>query len=223
MNEGFRQAADGVEIDVRLTSDKKIVCHHDKTALRTTGVDKKIAEMTLEEIKTLDCGSWFGKSWNQERVPELKDVLRVLPHKKEIFIEVKTNEEIVPFLLENIGREKVDMGRITIITFYPEVIRQIKKIDSCINCNLLIAFDYKEIEFEEIIDLLNSTGADGVGAQNHKKLNLDLIMTLKEMRKTIHVWTVNSAQEAEEYLKMGIDSITTNRPMYLRNNLEQFS
>jgi glycerophosphoryl diester phosphodiesterase len=62
-----------------------------------------------------------------------------------------------------------------------------------------------------------------VGAQNHKKLNLDLIMTLKEMRKTIHVWTVNSAQEAEEYLKMGIDSITTNRPMYLRNNLEQFS
>ena len=54
--------------------------------------------MTLEEVKSLDCGSWFGKAWKGERVPELKEILRALPRKKEIFIEVKTKEEIVPFL-----------------------------------------------------------------------------------------------------------------------------
>ena len=35
-----------------------------------------------------------------------------------------------------------------------------------------------------------------------------------------HVWTVDDVKSASEYLKIGIDSITTNRPLYLRNELE---
>ena len=34
------------------------------------------------------------------------------------------------------------------------------------------------------------------------------------------VWTVDDVKSANEYLKIGIDSITTNRPLYLRNELE---
>ena len=179
--------------------------------------------MTLEEVKSLDCGSWFGKAWKGERVPELKEILRALPRKKEIFIEVKTKEEIVPFLLENIDREKVDVECMTVISFFPEVIRKVKEIDPFIKCNLLIAFDYESINLQEIIDLVISTGADGVGAQNHKKLNLDFIMAIKEIRKTVHVWTVNSSLEAEEYLRIGIDSITTNKPIHIRNHLEKLN
>ena len=221
MIEGFQQLADGVEVDIRLTLDNKIVCHHDKSALRTTGIDRKIEDMSLEEIQSLDCGSWFGENWSDERIPELKDVLKSVPKDKEIYIEVKTKEEIVPFLLQDIDEQKLSIDQITVITFFPEVIREIKRRDANIKCNLLIAFDYKDIAVDEIIDLAVKINANGLGAQNHKRLNRQFIQSLKNTGKSVHVWTVNSRKEAEEYLKNGIDSITTNKPLYLRNHLEQ--
>tara|TARA_B100000902_G_scaffold399503_1_gene470659 strand:+ start:2247 stop:2924 length:678 start_codon:yes stop_codon:yes gene_type:complete len=219
--EGFQQLADGVEVDIRLTLDNKIVCHHDKSALRTTGIDRKIEDMSLEEIQSLDCGSWFGENWSDERIPELKDVLKSVPKDKEIYIEVKTKEEIVPFLLRDIDEQKLSIDQITVITFFPEVIREIKRRDANIKCNLLIAFDYKDIAVDEIIDLAVKIDANGLGAQNHKRLNRQFIQSLKDTGKSVHVWTVNSRKEAEEYLKNGIDSITTNKPLYLRNHLEK--
>ena len=221
MTEGFQQQADGVEVDIRLTLDNKIVCHHDKSALRTTGIDRKIEDMSLEEIQSLDCGSWFGENWSDERIPELKDVLKSVPKDKEIYIEVKTKEEIVPFLLQDIDEQKLSIDQITVITFFPEVIREIKRRDANIKCNLLIAFDYKDIAVDEIIDLAVKIDANGLGAQNHERLNRQFIQSLKNTGKSVHVWTVNSRKEAEEYLKNGIDSITTNKPLYLRNHLEQ--
>lgn len=221
MIEGFQQLADGVEVDIRLTLDNKIVCHHDKSALRTTGIDRKIEDMSLEEIQSLDCGSWFGENWSDERIPELKDVLKSVPKDKEIYIEVKTKEEIVPFLLRDIDEQELSIDQITVITFFPEVIREIKRRDANIKCNLLIAFDYKGIAVDEIIDLAVKIDANGLGAQNHKRLNGQFIQSLKNTGKSVHVWTVNSRKEAEEYLKNGIDSITTNKPLYLRNHLEQ--
>lgn len=221
MIKGFQQLADGVEVDIRLTLDNKIVCHHDKSALRTTGIDRKIEDMSLEEIQSLDCGSWFGENWSDERIPELKDVLKSVPKDKEIYIEVKTKEEIVPFLLQDIDEQKLSIDQITVITFFPEVIREIKRRDANIKCNLLIAFDYKDIAVDEIIDLAVKIDANGLGAQNHKRLNRQFIQSLKNTGKSVHVWTVNSRKEAEEYLKNGIDSITTNKPLYLRNHLEQ--
>lgn len=221
MIEGFQQLADGVEVDIRLTLDNKIVCHHDKSALRTTGIDRKIEDMSLEEIQSLDCGSWFGENWSDERIPELKDVLKSVPKDKEIYIEVKTKEEIVPFLLRDIDEQELSIDQITVITFFPEVIREIKRRDANIKCNLLIAFDYKDIAVDEIIDLAVKIDANGLGAQNHKRLNRQFIQSLKNTGKSVHVWTVNSRKEAEEYLKNGIDSITTNKPLYLRNHLEQ--
>lgn len=221
MIEGFQQLADGVEVDIRLTLDNKIVCHHDKSALRTTGIDRKIEDMSLEEIQSLDCGSWFGENWSDERIPELKDVLKSVPKDKEIYIEVKTKEETVPFLLRDIDEQELSIDQITVITFFPEVIREIKRRDANIKCNLLIAFDYKDIAVDEIIDLAVKIDANGLGAQNHKRLNRQFIQSLKNTGKSVHVWTVNSRKEAEEYLKNGIDSITTNKPLYLRNHLEQ--
>ena len=221
MIEGFQQLADGVEVDIRLTLDNKIVCHHDKSALRTTGIDRKIEDMSLEEIQSLDCGSWFGEHWSDERIPELKDVLKSVPKDKEIYIEVKTKEETVPFLLRDIDEQELSIDQITVITFFPEVIREIKRRDANIKCNLLIAFDYKDIAVDEIIDLAVKIDANGLGAQNHKRLNGQFIQSLKNTGKSVHVWTVNSRKEAEEYLKNGIDSITTNKPLYLRNHLEQ--
>ena len=96
----MKQKADGVEVDVRLTSDNRVICHHDKNTKRTTGENKLVAETTFKELKTLDCGNWFGKSWLGQKIPELKEVFNCLKN-QEIFIEVKTKEEIIPYLIKD--------------------------------------------------------------------------------------------------------------------------
>ena len=45
--------ADYIELDVQLTADDEVVVMHDASAARTTGVDRKISEMTLEEVHTV--------------------------------------------------------------------------------------------------------------------------------------------------------------------------
>ena len=45
---------DMIETDVRMSKDGELVLMHDRSTLRTTGVDKNIDEMLLSEIKKLD-------------------------------------------------------------------------------------------------------------------------------------------------------------------------
>ena len=112
------------------------------------------------------------------------------------------------------------MDKAKVISFYPEVIRGIKEIKQDIKCNWLIAFDYKDISDEDILSRAKDIGADGIGAQNHQRLNATLVSKFRDNNLSTHVWTVDDVKSANEYLKIGIDSITTNRPLYLRNELE---
>ncbi len=68
---GHSAGADGWELDVRLTRDGVPVVLHDESLLRTTDVARRfegdpraeagylIGGFTLEEVRTLDAGSWF--------------------------------------------------------------------------------------------------------------------------------------------------------------------
>jgi glycerophosphoryl diester phosphodiesterase len=46
---------------VHLTADQQLVVIHDESVDRTTNGKGLIRELTLEEIKKLDAGSWFDK------------------------------------------------------------------------------------------------------------------------------------------------------------------
>ena len=47
------QKADGVELDVQLTKDEKLVVIHDETIDRTSGGHGKVMDHTLEELKEM--------------------------------------------------------------------------------------------------------------------------------------------------------------------------
>ena len=67
---------DMIEIDVRNTHDEEIVVIHDATLDRTTNGTGLVHDYTLEEIRELDAGSWFGDArYAGEKVPTLKEVL----------------------------------------------------------------------------------------------------------------------------------------------------
>ena len=85
---------------MRLTADNRIVCHHDKDTSRTTGQPKLISETTLQDLKSLECGSWLGKQWSNNKLltslSEKQEVLGCIRRDKFITILYKQTSNILP-------------------------------------------------------------------------------------------------------------------------------
>ncbi|MBE6668403.1 MAG: glycerophosphodiester phosphodiesterase [Ruminococcaceae bacterium] len=78
MENGF-----GIEIDIQLSKDKQIVVFHDDDLKRMCGVSKKVAELTLAELKALRLKE------TAETIPTLSEVLRLVHGKVPLLIEIK--------------------------------------------------------------------------------------------------------------------------------------
>ncbi|GCF92263.1 glycerophosphodiester phosphodiesterase [Enterococcus florum] len=76
--EAVRTGADGIHLDVHLTKDQQLIIMHDETVDRTTDGKGLVRELTLEEIKKLDAGSWFAKKYKATKVSTLQEVLNLL-------------------------------------------------------------------------------------------------------------------------------------------------
>lgn len=82
----FRAAVEkgyGIELDVHLTKDGHLVVHHDDSLKRLTGVDIRIADSTLAEIRAC-------KLPNGEPIPTYDEVLDVVAGHIPMVVEVKT-------------------------------------------------------------------------------------------------------------------------------------
>ena len=68
----------GFEFDVERTKDGHLVCIHDSTVDRTTDGSGKVADMTLDQIRHLDAGSWFDPKFAGEMVPTIEEILELV-------------------------------------------------------------------------------------------------------------------------------------------------
>jgi glycerophosphoryl diester phosphodiesterase len=89
----FRRAIEAgaaiTEVDVRTTKDGVLVLLHDAELSRVTGVKGRVGDLTLDELKKLDAGSWFDPSFKGERIPTLHEALELCKGKIGVMIDLK--------------------------------------------------------------------------------------------------------------------------------------
>jgi len=109
-----------VEIDVRLTKDLKVAVSHDDSLKRVFNVEKKISELSYEEVCQV----------TNNGVPLLTDVFNLVDDKIPLMIEIKSGNSLlkkkVYELLKNYK------GRYVIVCFNPFILRYFRKKDSSI-------------------------------------------------------------------------------------------
>ena len=91
--EAIRLGAHMIEMDVYFTKDRQLVLMHDLTVDRTTNGSGTVSELTLEEIKRLDAGSWKSSQFEGEEVPTLEEVLQIMPINIWIDIHLRGGRE----------------------------------------------------------------------------------------------------------------------------------
>ncbi|MGI5222872.1 glycerophosphodiester phosphodiesterase [Nocardia sp. CA-290969] len=81
---------DAIEIDLRVTADGHLVVMHDDTVDRTTNGHGRVADLTLDRIKSLDAGSIAGPGFSAERVPTYREVLEIVQgHRTQLLLDIK--------------------------------------------------------------------------------------------------------------------------------------
>ncbi|GFO64632.1 glycerophosphodiester phosphodiesterase [Geomonas paludis] len=218
----FTQQADGIEADFRLTRDGHIVCLHDPGTSRTTGMDLAVADATLAQLQRLDAGSRKGERWRGEPIPTLAQVLGMLPAGKRLFVELKCGTEIIAPLAADLARAAVPADRIRFLAFDHLLVAALKeRLPDYRVCWLC---DYRwrggwHPSPAQVLARLAETGADGLASRDRAILDAALVRELRQRGLEIHVWTVDSARGAARLADLGVDSIMTNRPGWLRRAL----
>src|SRR5215470_1666143 len=76
-------------MDVQQTADGVVVLLHDRDLRRVAGVSRRLDELSYDEVRQLDMGSWFDPAFAGERVPTLADVIGLCRGKIRLNIELK--------------------------------------------------------------------------------------------------------------------------------------
>ena len=226
----WEEGADAIEGDFFLTADKEIVCTHDRTTerLNSEKVKLDVARSTLAELRSLDVGSWKGERWTGERMPTLAEVMGTVPEGKKIYIEVKCGAEIVPYLKREIEAGGLDPEQIVIISFKKEVVLKTKLAMPHLKACWLCSFKrdkggaVKPGE-AEVLEVLKNVRADGFSCGDHDSLNSKFLGRLRAAGFETHCWTVNDPARARALAKLGMQSITTDRPGAIREGLGAMS
>ena len=112
---GYAQGADAGELDIHLSQDGRIVVIHDADTARVSGHKQPVAVQTLAELRTRNAGQWgqWQGSGFAEKIPELAEILALVPAGKRLFIETKVGVEILPELgrvIRAFQVERLDLG-----------------------------------------------------------------------------------------------------------------
>jgi len=89
------EGADILETDLHLTADDVFVCIHDATVDRTTDGSGPVADMTLDQLKSISA-SYGRPEFAAERVPTLAELAALLPADIALALELKTDRFLEP-------------------------------------------------------------------------------------------------------------------------------
>lgn len=204
--------SDMIELDVQFSKDRKLVVLHDDTLERTTNGRGRAVDFTLEELKNLDAGSWFGAQFSGEKIPTLKEVLELAQGRVLINIEIKHPEhgqysiaELAERALKEVKNARM-IDRVIFSSFNPAALEWIKKREPRAWVALLYHRDWNSVP--------DAMGGKEYGVLNlrHTYLTKAKIRKIHQEGKKINVYTVNSPEGLEQFVRWKVDGIITNYP-----------
>jgi len=213
-NLAWEKGADGVEADIYLTKDNKVICIHDSNTKRTTGQDYKVAETDSKTLRKLDAGSFKDEKYKGEKLPFLKEIIKTVPEGKELVVEIKCKSEVLP-RLEKIVRKFQDKVVFTFISFDFKTIADTKKVFPSNSCYWLCS--NAEL-LEKTLPQVSPAGLEGVSL-SWSIINDSVIRKASDLNLEVYSWTVDDPAEVKRLISLGVKGITTNRPGWLNENL----
>lgn len=215
----FEQGADGVEIDIKMTSDKKIVVFHDENTSRVSCQNKKISTNTLESLRSIDIGKFKSNIWKQTYISTLEEMLAIIPAGKKVIIEFKCESDAI-YELKNI-LSNFDTKNIVIASFNFKMLSLSKKEIPNVETywiHDISGFDSYLTDW--VIEKAKIENINGL-MMNVDSLNEDVVKLTHDEDLKIYSWTVNSPSLAKQFSSWGLNGVITDKPGCIANQFKK--
>ncbi|MBZ5752897.1 glycerophosphodiester phosphodiesterase [Metabacillus rhizolycopersici] len=209
--------ADYIEIDVQRSKDGKLVIIHDTTVNRTTDGTGKVGELTFDQLRSLDAGSWKGEQFAGEQIPTFDEVLERYHGKIGILVELKA-PELYPGIEESVAEklrerhlDKPQNEKIIIQSFNHESMKKMNDLVPKVPIGVLTSSrahttEQALQEFSSYADYFNP---------NYGIVTEELVNQVHSLGMKIGSWTVRSQEAADFLLDIKVDAIITDYPDYV--------
>ncbi|MEI2633453.1 MULTISPECIES: glycerophosphodiester phosphodiesterase [Bacillus] len=209
---GIEAGAHGIELDVQLTKDGRIVVIHDERLDRTTSLKGFVKDTAYDVIKTANAAANHNQMDNDIKVPLLEDVLS-WAEKKNFLINIELKNSVIRYegmeekVLKAVKRFNIE-ERIILSTFNHESLALCARLAPHIERAALTSDVLYQAD-----RYITSIPASGY----HPKLNSPATAdkVLKKMRNSsikVRPYTVNRPEDMKRLFEAGADGIFTDFP-----------
>lgn len=218
--------ADMAEIDVGLTKDGHVVLLHDETLDRTTDGSGLLSDVTLDEVRQLDAGSWFGSNYTEEPVPTLAEALDLVRGKMLLNVEIKTEavtdtaeSGIVDKVLQLV-QERNMLDEVVISSFDPRALAHAKHLDAEVRTASL--YNRELHEGQGPLEVMAAVGSNGFNT-SHRRITQQMVDACHRHQRPVAIYTVNNEKKMRQMIEMGVDALFTDYPDRLQKVLEEMA
>jgi len=226
----MEEGADGFEFDVRLARDRKPVVIHDATLQRTAGHPNLVSDLTSDELRQIDVGSWFNRrhpknareEYAEETVPTLEQVFELTGGTNHLlYVEMKCDKnealQLAAAVVQLVTQYSI-IEQVVIQSFDLSAIHEIKRLDSAIRTAALfeprIEHPTSLLRRAETIELALNAGANQL-ALHHSLASKRVVDKAISAGLSVVVWTVDNTNWLKRALSAGIEALITNNPAIL--------
>lgn len=215
----------GIELDIQMTKDKKIVVIHDEKVDRTADASGEVSDFTLEELKQLkiETHSTLAGIPEYTQIPTIEEVFGLVkPYclKRGILINIELKNSVVRYegmedqILEIVKEWELD-DYIIYSSFNPESLCLLKEKNPSAKTGILAS---------SVLTCLAFSETNPVDALHPYIKNLDVENLREKTRLPVRVWNIRKyepfypdrgeieIQNLEELEKAGVTDIFTNVP-----------
>lgn len=218
---GAATGADGMELDVHLARDGRVVVCHDPTLERTTDATGALADRTAAELAALNATLRYGTDlehvWTGPRagIPTLDEVLARYPG-ATVIVEIKDGTEACAAAVVDAVRHASALDRVCVGSFSLLALRAVRALEP----RMVTGAARKEGQWA----LYRSWFGAGPGRVAYRAFQVPeqagrlKVVTPRFIRAahsrdlSLYVWTVNEEADMRRLFDLGVDGIITDRP-----------
>ena len=226
LRQAVEASADAVEFDLHFTADREPVLFHDFTLERTSSGRGRLDALSLDALRALDVGDWFGAAFTRERIATFREALELLAaHRfpdgplQRVYPEIKG------------WRDDADAARIVadlratgwlehacVISLDWDVLERVRAHDAQLLLGLV--FDDDRL-FDGALELAAGDGRTLLDPDHRLLLaRPDRAAQCHEAGVDVACWTVNDAAAAKKLVGMGVTRLTTNEVDLIRSAVQ---
>lgn len=201
---GFKKANEdgyGIELDVQMTTDNKLVVFHDANLNRMCGVDKKLTDCSYDELMK------YNLKNTEHKIPLFEDVLKILDKNTPLIVEIKpegpcieTCDKAIKMLKDYDLNYVMESFNPLVVyhlrKYYPDIIRGQLAYNMFNDKNSKTNFIIKFICTNLLGNFLTSPDFIAYDIKSRNNLSFKILSNLYKVERV--AWTVKNQEMLEE-------------------------